>query len=247
MSSDYIVNEAITDPSKLLSGSDPFQELSITLQDLVRSYPPFSSSGNPYKDDELQELYSGPTSIAYLFLVLSKHLPYLKLDDKPFFFWANAYLVGGRGQQSVSAGKNGVSNEFLAYNAVYAAVNNHDISTAKLVVRKIIEVAVNIDESDESITCSDDWLHGRAGCLYLLRLIRSYVPGMEGETTYYIEVVMAKILITGPSWPWRGIDYLGKQRSDTCILPTVNSICFMGASTARLFDDGSCVGESSSG
>lgn len=199
MSSRHLINPAVHDPSKEQIPADSGQQLSQTLTSLTQSYPPQKI----YSSHECHGLYSGPTSIAYLFLHLSRTHPQLKISGHGHLSWAQAYLAGKRSPTLVTASRNGVINEELAFYAVHAALTQ-DLHDVRSLTRSIKDGVLTADRG------SDEWLYGRAGCLYLLRLVRSWVQGSNDIVKPIIEDLVHIILSHGPSWPWHGKDYLGK-------------------------------------
>ena len=199
MSSRHLINPAVHDPSIEQILPDPGQQLSQALISLTQSYPP----QNIYSSDECHGLYSGPTSIAYLFLHLSRTHPQLKISGHGSLSWAKAYLAGQRSTALVTASRNVVINEALAFHAIRAALTQ-DFDDVKSLIRNIKAGVVTAEQG------SNEWLYGRAGCLYLLRLVRSWVQGSDDIVKPIIEDLIQLILSHGPSWLWHGKDYLGK-------------------------------------
>ena len=204
MSSRHLLNPALQDPSKLQIATNPAQQLSEALTSLTQSYPP----QNIYSSHECHGLYSGPTSIAYLFLRLNRTHPQLRISNQGPLHWAQAYLAGKRSAASVTASRNGVINEELAFLAVHAALTQ-DLHDVKSLAKSITSGVLTAEQG------SDEWLYGRAGCLYLLRLVRSWVQGSGDIIKPVIEDLVHVILSHGPSWPWHGKDYLGMSSQGT--------------------------------
>ena len=102
----------------------------------------------------------------------------------------------------MTASKNGVISEELALYAVHAALTQ-DLEDVKLLASSIKGGVLTTEQG------SDEWLYGRAGCLYLLQLVRSWVSGSEDIVRPVIQDLVQLILSHGPSWPWHGKDYLG--------------------------------------
>ena len=121
MSSPFHDNPAASDSALLLPVENPLQHLETSLKKITQEYPPRGS----YNARECLGLYSGPTSIAYLFLKLDQYMPELKVLGHRPRYWAKAYLFGVRPESalSVSADYNGVINEKLAYHAVRIALH----------------------------------------------------------------------------------------------------------------------------
>lgn len=192
------LNPARLDPLKLQSSADPGHQLSHALNSLTQCYPPQKI----YSPHECHGLYSGPTSIAYLYLHLSRTHPHLKVCGHGPLHWAKAYLAGKRLARSVTASRNGIISEELAFTAVRAAWTQ-DLQDVKSLAKSIKDGVLTADRG------SDEWLYGRAGCLYLLRLVRSWIQGSDDIVDPIITDLVQLILSHGPSWPWHGRDYLG--------------------------------------
>ncbi|KAL9027733.1 MAG: hypothetical protein Q9196_003790 [Gyalolechia fulgens] len=189
----YIPNN----PSKLLKPETPKHELVLSLEKVLQGYPP----QNSYSRHELHGLYSGPTSIAYLFLHLGQSHPDLIIKGHHCKSWCKAYLSGDRHRTHVSADKCGIINEALAFPAVHAAL------TGKQRYIDVLEshAASMAQEPDGS----DEWLYGRAGFLYLLRLVRHWVPSSQEQMDACLKRIGNRIIEDGPHWRWHGKEYLG--------------------------------------
>ncbi|KAL8719852.1 MAG: hypothetical protein Q9225_003205 [Loekoesia sp. 1 TL-2023] len=193
MAQRYILNN----PSTLLKEENPRQQLVLSLEKLLKGFPPRED----YSRHELHGLYSGPTSIACLFLNISQMCPDLVVNGHHLRTWFKAYLSAKRHAPHVSADDCGVINETLAFSAVHAALtgDQQDISVLESYASFI---ATKPDGSDE-------WLYGRAGFLYLLRLVRYRVPSSKAVIDPCIQKVGDRIIENGPRWRWHGKEYLG--------------------------------------
>lgn len=123
--------------------------------------------------------------------------------------WASDYLQDGREGHFATAEKCGVVNEQLAFYAVRAAVTQDTKDVEKL-VKHAGNAALTLERG------SDEWLYGRGGCLYLLRLARGWVRDSASIVDSLVEQVIEDVLSHGPAWPWHGKDYLGKQPYRIC-------------------------------
>ena len=104
------------DLERLYRPEDAREQLIKSLEKIVTGYPPRES----YDAQECHGLYSGPTSIAFLFLHISRSHPNLKIKESSPRSWADGYLYGKRTFSAVTAANCGVINEFLAFHAVHA-------------------------------------------------------------------------------------------------------------------------------
>lgn len=190
----YFRNDAA--PSK----RDAHKQLVASLNRLVTEYP-------PHKVPPGGGLYYGPISVAYLFFALHKIYPDLKLDDYPMNTWSAAYIEQAQGHIKHYPGpkpsKCGVADDIMSLLALYAATAK-DTDT----VKELCDfAAVTIDDE-----ASNEWLYGRAGYLYLLRLVRgSFLENKEileliDDTT---EEVISNIMESPRPWKWHGKAYVG--------------------------------------
>ena len=152
-------------------------------------------------------LYAGPTSVAYLFFRLSQLYPDLMFKGQSLQDWAEAYLALGssRVREKVDANHCGIGSEVLSQVALRAAVEQ-DPSLAQSLCSW--ERVIN----DKDTTGSNEWLYGRAGYLYLLRLTRSAF--LQDARTLdlinrVIEKTVQRILSAQQPWLWHDKNYLG--------------------------------------
>ena len=173
----------------LLQPSDTTSELVSSLTTLITSYPPLLH----YPHHSLHGLFSGPTSVAYLFLQLSVSHSDLRISSHDLKHWCRAYLSGSRSSSHVTPDRCGIGNETLAFDAVYAALTQDQQHISKLETW-----ALRIAE--EQGGCNE-WLYGRAGFLYLLRLVQHWIPSSTERISVCVKRLSERILNSGPPWP----------------------------------------------
>ncbi|KAL0472920.1 hypothetical protein QR685DRAFT_156467 [Neurospora intermedia] len=202
----------LSDPSSLLKiSNDTSQYLQSALEDIVASYPPRSR----YSHEHLQGLWSGPTGIALLMLQISARQPSLLVSGQTPYHWAKAYISGSRGHNLRLGSRGcGIHDEKLAFEAVRASIFREDPSH----VRTFVSCVSQILEVEEY---PDEILYGRAGTLYLLRLVRHWVPGSNKLVDPAIAEITNTILNRGPNWTWHDKRYLGAVHGDIGILTQV--------------------------
>ena len=202
----YIPND------KPLKPVSPHPELVACLTSLVQSAPPERVSHTL----SLSGLFDGPTGIAYLFLRLSQTHPEMKIGHRSARQWAEAFLTASyqtaddntlsQNGYAVDPNLCGVGNEILARKAVHAAMYQDTTKAMEL-----CQFGEGIATANEG---SDEWLYGRAGYLYLLRVASAGIGEVaEKEVLAEIERTKAKvvkrILQTPQPWYWYGMSYLG--------------------------------------
>jgi len=203
----YIETPGKGQSQRLLSIGDTSGCLQGALEDIIANYPPRSR----YQQEALQGLCSGPTGLAYLLLRVSTMRPELTVLGQPAIHWANCYISGSRGH-NLRLGSHGcgISDEKLAYGAVKAAVTK-DISHVRQFVQSVEQVIAVQEYPDETV-------YGRAGTLYLLRMVRHWVPGCEKLVDPCVAEISNTIMNRGPHWKWHGKRYLGAVHGDIGII-----------------------------
>jgi lantibiotic modifying enzyme len=183
-----------------LARRDPHKQLLASLNRLVTDYP-------PHRIPPGGGLYYGPISVAYLFYALHQIYPDLTLDEFPMNTWSAAYIEQAqtniKDYPGPSPKKCGVSDDIMSLLALYAATAK-DPDT----VKELCDfAAVTIEDG-----ASNEWLYGRAGYLYLLRLVRGAfqdnkdVLELIEDTT---DEVIENIMESSRPWKWHGKAYVG--------------------------------------
>lgn len=202
---------------------DPRSQLLKSLTTTVTGCPP-----QPAFHPKQSGLFSGPTSLAYLFLWLSRTHPGLVVKGKLPGEWCRAYLSCSRASYPNTTGPRtgGIHDEYLAYHAVQASATN-DLAYAET-LRQGVET-LHADPAE------NEFLYGRAGTLALLRLVKHWVPSAAATMTAAMALLIAHILAHQP-WQWHGSDYIGAVHGDIGIITqlVLSSPSSAPALTARL-------------
>ncbi|KAK3984560.1 hypothetical protein QBC44DRAFT_353593 [Cladorrhinum sp. PSN332] len=203
----YIETPGKSQPESLLSIGDTSVYLHGALEDIIANYPPRSR----YPQEALQGIWSGPTGVAYLLIRVSMLRPDLTVLGQSALHWARCYISGSRGH-NLRLGSHGcgISDEKLAYGAVKAAVTK-EINDVRQFVQSVEQVLAVEEYPDEN-------LYGRAGTLYLLRMVRHCVPGTERFIDPPVAEISNTIMNRGPYWKWHGRRYLGAVHGDIGII-----------------------------
>ncbi|KAM0561155.1 hypothetical protein ACHAPJ_003659 [Fusarium lateritium] len=212
MAQRYISNNL---PAQSL-GSDPKELLTYALELVVRHTPPRDT----YHDRHLGGLFTGYTGLAYLFLQLSELHPGLRISGNGLMFWAQRYLDGDRGELVLEKGNCGISSEKLSFQAVRACVTkdeNHLVEFLSNIPRLLGPYSSPQDDAFPS-----EIPYGRAGALYMLRMVRYWVPGSEAIIESPIRRLAERILATDDdgrgNWEWHGKRYFGAAHGDIGII-----------------------------
>ena len=194
----YIAN---TVPPAALNGLDARDQLVKSLTSIVLGCAPKKPWTDPFKDKPVG-LWTGPTSIAYLFLWLSQTHPELVVEGKTPTEWCNAYLDCGQSDIPDASGLNGwgVKNEYLAFNTVMACVTKDMKYVSKL--EEAVSTGFDCPPLD------NEHLAGRAGTLSLLRIVRHWVPESAAAMNRCMEPLIDYLLGCMP-WRFHGHNYIG--------------------------------------
>lgn len=176
------------------------------LEDIVTELPPREQ----WLDLQLSGFWSGPTGLAYLFLQASSRRPHLEIGGHDALTWAKRYMAGSRGDLPLDSQRCGTGCEKLVYDAVQACISK-DLHLVKAFTSNVPEFVRGRDYPDEL-------LHGRAGTLYLLRMIRHWVPDSAPLVEGSIRAVSEAVLADGPEWRFHDKHLLGAVHGDIGIV-----------------------------
>jgi lantibiotic modifying enzyme len=145
--------------------------------------------------------------VAYLFYALHKLYPDLTVEEFPLNTWSAAYIEQAQSHikeyPGPSPSRCGVSDDIMSLLALYA-VTAKDADT----VKELCDFAAVTIEKE----ASNEWLYGRAGYLYLLRLVRGAFTD-DKEILELIEdttdEVIENIMDSPRPWKWHGKAYVG--------------------------------------
>jgi len=201
MSSRFLPNT----PGFLTVSPDPENNLIRTLQVLIADYPPASSIHNSSSG-----LYHGPLSVSYLFLSLAPLYPLLTIGESSLLEWSEKYLSASTAvshpQPAQKPGKWGVSDESMVRLALRACLTQEERLVERFCAAATSVAALDVlDETNE-------WLYGRAGYLYLLRLLASSFPSpspVHALLKTAAEELIERILAAPRPWTWHGKAYTG--------------------------------------
>ncbi|KAK6088637.1 abscisic acid aba receptor [Seiridium cupressi] len=203
-------------PQEPLTAFDAHQELLASLERINISNPPVHTCSTGWS---FHGAYTGPTSIAYLFHRISQVYPDLKFKQQSLLDWAREYLGLGNSLSTKDPTPShcGIANETLAHSALSAVIKD-DASFARKLCS--YEAAINSTKEDGS----NEWLYGRAGYLYYLRLCRLvFSEESDPDTADLLEKTIDKtvqrILTVPQPWTWHGKRYLGSVHG------TIGIIC----------------------
>ncbi|KAM0322680.1 hypothetical protein ACHAQA_009270 [Verticillium albo-atrum] len=231
MSERHIVND-FTKPLPFPHLNPPETLLLSSLQRILNSSPPQST----YTKSQLSGLLAGHTGIAYLFLHVATSLPKLQVHGYPARHWAHAYISGARGHPALEPGNCGLASEVLSHAAVRACITRdlNDVRQFLSVLPQVLAAGAldrpasptareqKPTETRQADPFPSGLVYGRAGALYLLRLIRHWVPQSAPLVEYWVVLLTDHIISTDDdghgNWLWSGARHLGAAHGDMGII-----------------------------
>ncbi|KAJ9114921.1 hypothetical protein QFC20_001294 [Naganishia adeliensis] len=217
-------------------------ELAVSLDTLVTRHPPSSlgPSGG---------LYAGLLSVTYLFWKLDKILQedtvvqVQSLREWYQAYWSQAKryehaLIGEVGMEGIKVRpwRCGVGDDTVVYAAMktIASIEDRESNSRAQVeafcaaARQVVGEASADQERRHGKPASNEWLYGRAGTLYLLRVIRQAVLTKNGRSNSLtnaiddtIRVLVNEIVYAPRPWIWHGKPYLGAVHGSAGIIAQV--------------------------
>lgn len=218
MSHRYISNDVPLQPL----GAEPRDLLRATLEQLVRDVPPPSSSDRRTLSGGL---FSGYTGLAYLFLDVSARQSGLLVAGHKAIEWARRYLGERNAHAKLEKGCCGIGSERLSYDAVKACITKDPSDVAQFLtqINHVVQASNGEDGKDDPFPC--ELANGRAGTLYLLRMVKHWVKEATAELDKAMETVAAQILATDDdgegNWEWHGKRYFGAAHGDIGIITQI--------------------------
>lgn len=207
-------NRCIVNDSKVVREVvDPYTELITSLTSILHRYPPWQPF--PRRNSGL---YSGPTSIAYLFLWLARTHDLLILQRPPIE-WCRSYLdcsnrfLSHLAQRSGSRPRAGIIDPFLSYHAILASATQSTPS-----INLLLEAVEDMHQSEPA--ANNELLYGRAGTLALLRIVRHFVPAATAIINATMSTLIDHIIANQP-WTWHSKEYTGAVHGNIGIITQI--------------------------
>ncbi|KID72618.1 LanC-like protein 2 [Metarhizium brunneum] len=181
-----------------------------SLEDIVQQNPPLDEH-----QDSLSGLLSGHTALAYLFLRTAQEHAGLQVRGHGCKYWAEQYMAGDRGAQEIQDRNCGLACEKLAFEAVRACVTGSEGDVAAF-----LDNIPGLAAREKAFP--SEMLYGRAAVLYMLRMVRRFVPSSAGPVDEAVGRICQRILDTRDSsegdWLWHGKRYYGAPHGDVGII-----------------------------
>ncbi|TWU74415.1 hypothetical protein ED733_003583 [Metarhizium rileyi] len=186
-----------------------------SLEDIVLENPPLDKY-----EETLNGLAAGPTALAYLFLQMAQKHADLQIQGHECMYWAEKYINGDRGPQEIRDKNCGLVCEKLAFAAVKASITQDDRDVAAFLDNVPRLLASTLEGAENPFPI--EMLYGRAALLYMLRMVKRFVPTSADSANEAIDKFCQKILATRDNskgdWLWNGKRYYGAPHGDMGII-----------------------------
>ena len=209
-------------PEKPFRSVNAYQELLTACELILSQAPPTEKVVSASRS---VGLYAGPLGTVYLFFRLSEIYPDLKVQGHSCAEIARQYLrVSRPGPKSEPDPLHcGTANETLVYLTLEALLTDRDKAASS--TSQVLAYSRLILGNNDPDYSSNEWLYGRAGYLYLLRLLRSRLGTVDsrlsGLITETIDQVVETILSAPQPWTWHGKTFLGSVHGSIGIITQV--------------------------
>ena len=208
----YIPNDQ---PLRTLSKT-PKELFQIALIEFVEKTP----VPEAFEDGQLIGIFAGFTGIPYMFLQLSRLHPDVRVNGESLRQLAERYMKIGPDapmlEQDIECG---LISEKLSREALTACLSG-EMRDVERFIASTAGAASSSPEADKAL--ADEILYGRAGVLFLLRLVRHWVPESKAMLDLQMKAVAARIMEANnhgqDSWVWADKKFLGAVHGDIGII-----------------------------
>lgn len=196
--------------------SKPPKELfQLALEKLVNENP----VPTKFEDDQLIGIFAGFLGFSYMFLQLSEIHPDVQVKGETLRELAERYMKVGKDapmlEQDIECG---LMSEKAGRAALVACFSGDE----KDVDAFLTTTTPSAAPQNEEKPLFDEMLYGRAGILFLLRLVRHWVPASKAKLTARMEEVAVRIMEANnhgeDSWDCHGKKYVGAVHGDIGII-----------------------------
>ncbi|KAJ2970145.1 hypothetical protein NQ176_g8327 [Zarea fungicola] len=187
--------------------------LQSTLEALLAAHP----VPETYATESQKGIFSGYTSLSYLLLQIHRLHPDLSVKGENLVHWARGYLESIR-RESLTHGddeyRGGLHNEKLCIDALYACITGNEADVKAV----LASIPLYLDLQKPYF---DELFYGRAGVLYLLRLVKTWVPSQADAIDEAITAMVAKTIQSRKDkgcWTIVNTRYYGPAHGDIGII-----------------------------
>ncbi|KAJ3494482.1 hypothetical protein NLG97_g4051 [Lecanicillium saksenae] len=197
--------------------SKPVTELfQAALEELVEKTP----VPEKFEEGELMGIFAGFTGLPYMFLQLSELHPDVKVQGESLRQLAERYMkISPDAPMLEQDVELGTISEKLSREALTACLSGKEEDVARFITSTTDAAGASPDPEKPLV---DEILYGRAGVLFLLRLVRHWVPSSRAKVDAQMEAVAARIMEANnhgkDSWVCANRKYVGAVHGDIGII-----------------------------
>ncbi|TQV93356.1 hypothetical protein V2A60_010223 [Cordyceps javanica] len=173
-----------------------------------------------FEEGQLMGIFGGFTGIPYMFLQLSNWHPDVRVNGESLRQLAKRYMAIGPDasimEQDVECG---LASEKLSREALAACLSGEETDVNRFIATTAGAAASSTDTDNPVV---NEILYGRAGVLFLLRLVRHWVPGSKTKLETQMKAIADRIMEANnhgqDSWVWMNKKFLGAVHGDIGII-----------------------------
>ncbi|OAR04800.1 hypothetical protein LLEC1_03246 [Akanthomyces lecanii] len=221
----------MADELRYMPNDQPLRTLSKSPRELFQAALSAFLEQTPVPDSleegQLMGIFLGFTGIPYMFLQLSRLHPDVRVNGESLRQLAERYMKIGpdapKLEQDIECG---LISEKLSREALVACLSGEEKDVERFIA-STAGAASSTLEADKPL--ADEMLYGRAGVLFLSRLVGHWVPESRAKLDPQMKAVAARIMEANnhgqDSWVWADKKFLGAVHGDIGII-TQLVLCF---------------------
>ncbi|ATY61060.1 Lanthionine synthetase [Cordyceps militaris] len=214
----------MTDEPRYMPNNQPLRALSKTpkllFQAALEEFVEKNEVPTTFEEGHLSGIFAGFTGIPYMFLQLSELHPDVQVKGESLRQLAERYMkVGSDAPMLKQDIECGLISEKLGREALTACLSGDDKDVERFIA-STADIASPPSMTDEPI--ANEILYGRAGVLFLLRLVRHWVPQSRARLEAQMRTIAGRIMESNnhglDSWVWINKKFVGAVHGDIGII-----------------------------
>ncbi|OBT65758.1 hypothetical protein VE03_03275 [Pseudogymnoascus sp. 23342-1-I1] len=196
--------------------SSPSELLRSPLEQILKTFPP----KNSYSDEQASGFFMGYTGLAFLLFQISAVRPGLEILGHDLTYWAKRYMEGERNGIDCFTVDREQGCEQLCFQALKAYLSKEHSNVLPFLPNML--KVLRPYPTEEGDPYETELLYGRTGALYLLRMLRNWVPSSASSLEDPIAQLAGKIMDTDNdgkgNWEFHGDRVYGPPHGDIGII-----------------------------
>ncbi|OAA40235.1 Lanthionine synthetase [Beauveria brongniartii RCEF 3172] len=214
----------MADELRYMPNDQPLQALSKPPKELfqiaLEEFVDKTKVPTTFEQEQLVGIFAGFTGIPYMFLQLSELHPDVQANGENLRQLAERYITIDPDatwlEQDIECG---LISEKLCREALTACLSGEENDVERFVASTIGAASPSL-RADQPL--ANEILYGRAGVLFLLRLVRHWVPTSKARLDAQMKAVAARIMEVNnhgqDSWVWANRRFIGAVHGDIGII-----------------------------